>query len=460
MVTRPAWAPTTILRLLYSGLRSSRDEWRGGERGSLYALLGRSFSAVSGLVLIAVAAAQLTPAAQGYFLTFLSILLLQILLELGFLQVLTQFVSHEAADLTFDSRGGVSGPPTVRARLGALIQLATRWYLALGIALLLLVGGGGYLFFHVAGDDGVAWQLPWILLVVAQVAYVQLIALNGILEGCGRVAASQRAVLSGNVVGVAVGCAALLAGAGLYSLALMVAARTVVAGPLLWTSARDLLALRTAAETGGGPDWRAKFWTQQRRIAMSWAAGFAMYQSFTPIAFAVQSPAVAGQVGVAAQAFLAVQYLGGAWVLAVHPRLGGLAAGSDLSGLRKLARETLSRSVATAVLTSVLGLTLLVAIKAVDPEYGARFGDLGSIALFFTAAIVLQASNVETAAVRFRKREPFVVVSFAGAVLVIGSNVLLGSLFGLPGMALGFVIIVSGILVPWTHRLYVRHTSS
>jgi len=76
---------------------------------------------------------------------------------------------------------------------------------------------------------------------------------------------------------------------------------------------------------------------------------------------------VAGTVGVAAQAFVITHGLGLAWVVAVQPKFGDLAARGDLAGLRRLARHTLWRSVGTAATVAALGWGAAAVLSVVAP---------------------------------------------------------------------------------------------
>lgn len=439
-------------------VRSVGAEWRGGDRSSLWSLLGRVWSVVAGLLILALATTVLSPATQGYFFTFMGLMTAQTVLEVGFAAVLAQFSSHEWSALRAGEDGRVTGPTEARARLGSLIRLAQRWYLFVGVAVAVVLGLGGSLLLASQGDTGVAWVTPWWLLIGAQALVVQTLPLSGLLEGCDRVTSSQRSLLTANVLATSASALALALGAGLYALALAAGVRAVVALSLQLWHARDILALRHCRDPDHSIGWRGEFLPQQWRIGLSWMAGFAMFQSFTPIAFAVGGPVVAGTVGVAAQAFLITQGLGLAWVTASQPRFGTLAARGDVEGLRAIARQTLLRSGVTAALVAALGWGTAAAITVVAPDYGERFGGLLPLGIFLLCAVLLQISNVETSAVRFRKREPFVASSVAGAVLVVLSSAWLGSRYGATGIALGFLAVLALMLLPWVHVLYLRHT--
>lgn len=425
--------------------------------GAFYAFLARLWASALWLGLIALAVVRLSPEVQGYFFTFSSLLLLQVFFELGFGVVLLQFVSHEWAFLRFGPNRQIEGSPAAAARLASLVRLGIRWYAVVALALFVLLGAGGHLFFASSSATGVAWVTPWWLLVTAQACSALIVPQSAFLEGSGQVALNQRNLLIANVcAGLAAGTALLLGGE-LYAIVLLVGVRATVAHALILPAALPFLRLWPLRSADDRIDWFHQFWPLQWRIGLSWTSGFLMFQSFTPVAFYVQGASVAGQVGVIVQAFHAVNQLGSCWLTAVQPRMGHLAARGNLPALRLLVRDTLRRSFVTALLLAIAAFTLIAGVKHFVPHYGARFGDLMAAGVFLAVAVSLQLANVETAAVRFRKREPFVPVSFAAAATVLGSNLLLGHAFGIRGMALGFAAAILLLTLPWVHRLFHRN---
>jgi hypothetical protein len=70
------------------------------ERATLYAMASRLWGSAAGLLTAVLVAWFFTPELQGYYFTFLSLLTLQTFAELGFGELLQQFVSHEWAKTT------------------------------------------------------------------------------------------------------------------------------------------------------------------------------------------------------------------------------------------------------------------------------------------------------------------------------------------------------------------------
>jgi hypothetical protein len=99
----------------------------GLDRGIGFTLLARGWSSLAGVGTLTLIARFLSPAEQGYYYTFYSLVALQIVFELGFSVVILQTASHEAAHLTLDAEGTVTGPASAHARLASVLQKSVRW---------------------------------------------------------------------------------------------------------------------------------------------------------------------------------------------------------------------------------------------------------------------------------------------------------------------------------------------
>ena len=97
------------------------------------------------------------------------------------------------------------------------------------------------------------------------------------------------------------------------------------------------------------------------------------------------------------------------------------------------------------------------AIKAYFPEIGARFGDVGGFSIFVLVAIPFQISNVETAAIRFQKREPFIPSIVVTALIILAGNLILTKTLGAHLMPIVFALASIVVLLPWVHVVYLRN---
>src|SRR5439155_421261 len=106
-----------------------------------------------------------------------------------------------------------------------------------------------------------------------------------------------------------------------------------------------------------------------------------------------------------------VQAAASTWLVSVGPTIGILASRRDFLKLRRLVDATVRRGVLACLLFAVASFSLVMLLHRYAFEYSKRFGDDLTIAVFLAVGVAMQVSNVETAAIRFQKKEPFVVVS-------------------------------------------------
>ncbi len=108
-----------IAREAHSKSAPQRTWNRQGDR---LHVLARGWASLAGLVTVALIARFLSPAEQGYYYTFGSLIALQIVFELGFSFVILQMASHERAHLTLSPRRSISGDAVAHARLASVLQ--------------------------------------------------------------------------------------------------------------------------------------------------------------------------------------------------------------------------------------------------------------------------------------------------------------------------------------------------
>ena len=118
------------------------------DRAVLYALLARVWGLAASPVTVLLIAAKFTPTMQGFYYTFGSILLLQTFAELGIGVAITQFASHEWANLRIGKNRTVEGDPNSLSRLASLVQIAFKWYFIAAVIAIVGLSIGGYVFFH------------------------------------------------------------------------------------------------------------------------------------------------------------------------------------------------------------------------------------------------------------------------------------------------------------------------
>ncbi|HKB91676.1 MAG TPA: hypothetical protein VKC60_14250, partial [Opitutaceae bacterium] len=159
------------------------------DRAVLWGLATRILGAGTGFITALIVAHTFSPELQGFHYTFLSLLSLQIFLELGLSGIITTFSSHEWALLSIDKHGRIVGDHRALSRLSSLVKFAMRWFGAAGVALSIILVCVGYYFLSTARlEDQVSWLGPWLALSILTGANLIVLPIWAFLQGCNQVA--------------------------------------------------------------------------------------------------------------------------------------------------------------------------------------------------------------------------------------------------------------------------------
>ncbi|MHC4945615.1 MAG: polysaccharide biosynthesis protein [Planctomycetota bacterium] len=416
------------------------------DRAALYAMLFRSLGIVTGPITVLVIAAAFTPELQGYYYTFIAVLSLQTLIELGLGAAIQQVASHEWARLEMDESGGIRGDEESLSRLSTVARFAIKWYAsAAGIAILAL-GMGGYFFFAASPEHpDLAWKSPWVLLAAFTGLNLLLSPGLPILEGCNQVAQVYRfRLFQGIVIRIALWLGMLLGG-GLWALVLERGLALFLCGLFyIIRFARffsDLLRKSDLQHRF----WREEIWPLQWRFAVVWISGF-LPTLFIPALFAIQGPIAAGRIGMTWSITSALMSVSFAVILARMPRFAICIANREFDDLDRLFSLSLRSAVVLFLGGSIAFIGALYLLEQAGYELADRFLSILPTTLFLSAVFLQLIRFSLGTYLRAHKREPYLLLSVIEAVLTLAILYPLAKNYGATGLAFGF-LIVSAILI-------------
>ncbi len=429
-----------------SSLRQRIQHLTGLDRAIAFTLLARGWSTVAGLVTVLLIARFLTPAEQGYYYTFSSLVALQIVFELGFSFVILQLAAHERAHLQIQTDGSILGDRVAHSRLASVLQKAVRWYTVGALLMAAVLLPAGFYFFLVHRQPGVSvsWQLPWIAAVLATTFTFQMDPLFAFLEGCGRIHQVARMRFTQAIAGTLMAWTALFLHHGLFAPAMIISGQAIAGGCFLFTQRRLLLPLLRHNTFGHIVSWRREIWPFQWRIAISWLCGYFIFQLFNPVLFAYRGATEAGRMGMSLTMASALSAVAISWMSTKSSPFGTLIARGEFVTLDRLFFRTLWQSallLAAGVVVLLLGLAVVaqrfpyLAVRVLPlPVFGLLLATILCNHIVFSEALYLRA----------HKREPFLPVSIAVGVLTACSTILMGKFWGASGVTLGYFCI-SGV---------------
>ncbi|MDR3723199.1 MAG: hypothetical protein P4K83_01750 [Terracidiphilus sp.] len=415
----------------------------GVDRAIFYTVLARGWGSLAGLLTIALIAHYLTPAEQGYYYTFGSLVALQIVFELGFSFVILQMASHEVAHLSISSNEEISGTREAHGRLASVLKLTVKWYSIASMLMVLALIPSGIYFFSTQqkGANNVNWLGPWCLDVVAASMTFLLDPILSFMEGCGYVSEISRLRLMQSVTGSVVAWTVLIANEGLYAPA-MIMIGTVVATIIWLYGKRKIIFELLKHDTGENRvSWSREVWPFQWKIAISWLCGYFIFQLFNPVLFAFQGPAAAGQMGMSLTIASAMQAVAISWINTKRAPFGTLIALKEYRKLDNIFFKTLRQSMTVCVFGGVAICSGVIVANHFHHPFARRLLEPLPFSLLLFATTINVAVGSMALYLRAHKEEKFLWQSIINGVLIGLSTYFMGRYYGATAVVAGYLLI-------------------
>lgn len=429
-----------------------------------YSSAGRIFAAFSGVFSIFFIAAFLSGDEQGYYYTFGSILAIQTFFELGFTDIIIQYVAHEVAHLTLIEDLTYIGEEKYRSRLTFLIRFCMKWYLVIAIAFFILVNIVGFVFFSSYGTKGseVDWKLPWLILTFGTALKLLQSPFTAIFNGLGRVKEMMKISFYQQLILPISQWIMFVCGLKLYVVGI-----ASMLGVLVWfvfvyrTNLKELFLNLLRGEVTEKINYMKEIFPYQWRMALSWISGFFIFHLFNPVLFATEGAVVAGQMGMTVQVLNAIQGFSHSWQSTKLPLYCRLIEMKQYDELDRTFNKTLRQMLSVCI--SILFLFYIVVILLRQTRLsigGTVFADrfLPYLPMVLMTIPVLTNLFVSSwaAYLRCHKQEPFLVNSVVMGVLCCLSTVLLGKYYGLYGITIGYCCLCVFVSLPWSYIIFTN----
>jgi O-antigen/teichoic acid export membrane protein len=423
--------------------QNSLRKWLGIDRAIAFTILARIWASLAGLVTVTLIARFLSPAEQGYYYTFGSLIALQIVFELGFSFVILQMASHERAHLTILSDGTIEGDPVAHARLASVLQKTVRWYTGVAalLALFLLIAGSHFFLSHSHNGDPVSWRGPWYAAAIAATLTFQLDPIVSFMEGCGFVANVARLRLIQAITGSSLAWLVLLAHHGLFAPAMIIAGNAAVSSVWLFQRRNLLLPLLRHHPGGHRIQWMSEVLPFQWRIAVSWLCGYFIFQLYNPVLFAYKGAISAGQMGMSLSLSNALVTVAVSWVNTKAAPFGAMIARKDYAQLDNIFFQSLRHSVTVCMAGALAVWVLAVYFRWAHVSFANRILDPLPLGILLAGTPISVIVFAEATYLRAHKQEKFLLNSILGAILITCSTFWLGKTYGALGIVTGSLLV-------------------
>lgn len=426
----------------------------GLDRAVGFTVLARLWASTAGIVTVALIAKFLSPAEQGYYYTFGSLVALQIVFELGFSFVILQLASHERAHLAISNDNEITGDAIAHARLASVIQKSVRWYSVAAIIMAATLVPIGFYFFtkYQHATNSVSWQLPWCAVALMASVNFQLDPFLSFMEGCGFVPEVARLRLLQSATGSVLAWVALSSGHGLFAPSMMLFGMASASCVWLFMKRKLLLGLLRHKSGRSRIRWREEVWPFQWRIAVSWFSGYFLFSLFNPALFAFRGPVAAGQMGMSLSLANAIQAIAVSWVSTKSAPFGTLIARKEYGKLDRIFFHALGQSFTVSIAGALSAWLGCLYLNLRHIHFAQRLLDPVSLGVLLLYMIVNVVIFSEAYYLRAHKQEVFFINSLVGTILVTASIFIFGRPYGATGMVVSSCVLNLIGLVWATHK--------
>ena len=429
--------------------------WLDIDRAIAYAVLAKAWLLFSGPITLYLISLSLTPETQGYYYTFLSLVALQVFIELGFYVVITQFASHEWAHLSFDETGFIVGDPASLSRLISLGRLVFKWYAVASIVFIVVVGAIGYFFLSGKPDINISWKTTWFIFIFLSGFQLWILPFLSLLEGCGQVANIYKFRLIQAVISACVMWTILFLDGGLWIAVASVGSGLFVNITFFLFKYRNFFKTLFIVSPTNEIIWKTEIWPMQWRLAIGGIVGYFTFSAYIPIMFHFHGPVVAGKMGMTWQVVGVMGPLAMAWISTKVPLWGMLIAQKKYSELDQSFYRASSISLAVITLGALVIWLIVYGLNYIQHPISERMLSPLATAVFLLGFIALQVLQCLSSYLRAHKKEPFLPISI-GSGLTTGLLVwVLGSKFGPIGAGASFLLVLI-FTIPFGLRLWHR----
>lgn len=399
-----------------------------------WALLTRALQGFGALLALVCVVRGYGVELQGLFFSFLSLAALIQLGDFGVGYASLQMAGHLRA------RGDVAAAAQLRRQAR---RRGLAWLAGLG----LLTGIAVALWLPASTTQ--PWLAPWCALALAAAAMQWAQLELAWLEGARSVGLAWRLRFAQELLGAGGFVGSLLAGWGLWSLAVYFGIRAAV--PLLWwlmLGARD----PRPGEAPGDFSWDRQLWPFQWRIGLSALAGFLVFQALNPLLLFSQGAAATARFGIALAVMNMLLLLTTAWPLSQAAFFAALLSHGDGAGVSGRLTRVLRSSLALALLAALGALGVMACLLRWLPALGERLPDLLTLALLLTAGLAHHATACYAVVLRAERLEPLLRLSVIGGLAGLVLIAAVARVADLPGIAaahLGCTLV--GLLLARRH---------
>lgn len=391
----------------------------------------------------------LTSSEQGLWFSMLSLGGFVFVADLGFTNILSQYISHDSKSV-YKNTGALSKVIITESSGRVIVSsFLVYMFVVLFVAIILFFWGSVYFF---KSNELTLWASYLALNVV----YLFISLAHSVILGLNRVTLVNKEKLVGHFSIAVTTAVSLFMNLGLWSL---------VIG--LFAGCTMLVVTHYRLHNYFWFHLFQKSWHQrnisslkplgglQGRFAISWICGYFIFQLYVPYIYKNYSPELAGKIGLAIAVFTSITQLCSSFVVAHLPKIGNLVGEGNESEALLLFIKGFKRRVISQVIITTLIFSLYYFLKFFS-LFEFLFLKLPTIDILLSLSLVFLCSGMISnfaGYIRAHREECFVWHAIINALLIILSLLIFKDVY-----LLFISISIIYLLILFPYGVHIFHT--
>lgn len=385
------------------------------DKAIAWTIINRSIGVIKGPLSLYFIITFLTPKIQGVWYAFGSLSALTIFAELGFLTIITQFVSHEFAFMS-ETSGYIKGSQVQLNRFFGLIKFSFKFYFVIVPVAIALLATTGLFFFR---SEVQTIKLAWIVYAIAGGIDLMLSLSQAIYAGVNKVKEAQINALIYTTISSVATWILLILDFGIWAIVygnligvFMAIIVFYYRGRIFW---RQVIAFKYIQKHS----FLKETLPLQLKYAVSWISAYFILHILIPTAYKFASKVEAGQLGITLALVGAITLISNSLINAKLPVVNMLVANANYTDLNVLFKRLFKQSVALQTVGCLMALIMLIILEVYYPEYTKRFLPKYHIVLLMALQFPQLVINFLSIYMRAHKEEPLMWAIFIQSILII-----------------------------------------
>lgn len=415
---------------------------------------------LGGFILSILIAVHFTEKEQGVYFTFISITSIQLFFELGLGSIIIQFVAHEMPKCKITSLNIIEGDDDNISRMASLLIFCLRWYLTSSIllAIILIVFGSLYFTNSIDSTINIIWKPQWIGLALVVSTNLFFSFIIPFFQGMGKIEEMAEILLKSQIVSlisvlISINIGLKLEIPAISLLTSLITLIILVGRKGYYSIFKQLIDIPIKQKIS----YRKEIFPLQAKTSISWASGYLLNYSFTPIIFSTMGAIPAGKFGLTLSVIKAISAFTLSWVNTKIPIWSGLINKKRFDELNSRFRSTIKSSTIVSILITLAFILFISTLERIFPSFTDRFLPLRLIIIWSICIPLTNILDGMATKIRCYKQEPYSLQALALGIIITSSAYIATKFFNnLSYFIIAYTAILYFINLPWSVWIFIK----